>query len=915
MSPVAVNQMLTGKQPQLLATKILPPRSAAGLIDRPRLLGLTAQLEEKQLVVIKAAAGFGKTSLALAWADELRQSGNSVAWFALDPDDNEPTRFLFYVAHALRRACDGLGEAAICQISEFFFLVPVNTIVATLINELADSEDEIYLFLDDYHWITHPEIHDALSFLLQHAPTQFHLVLTARTEPPLPLARLRAQNRLLEIDLAALRFDLDETRRFLEHENLGVLDPSELRMLCAKTEGWPAVLRIIASTSSQPGQDFGRYVHGLSGALRPIGAYLDEMLDGLPDDMVQFMMRTTVLDRLCAPLCDAVTGVASSRNLLESIEVRQLLLVPLDQEGQWYRYHPLLGGHLRQRLEAELGDEIPELHRRACRWYASQELWTDAVQHAIAAGDRDQAISWIESCAMALVKKGDLLTLLGWQRLFPTELVRGQIKVRLAIAWGLALAMRFEESLQLLANIEHNIGSDDTHEGEVLGIECRTVRAVVALLRDDSRTALPLAEACLRQPTDPWTTNVASNVARFGHWKAGDLESFYATPWIPYSDDEDRWNVFSSIYRLCFQGLVEVQQLRLSAAEGYYLDAMRLAEQHVGPNSVAAAFPASLIAEIRYEQGRLDEAEAAVIDRLAIIDATAMLECTLRAYIVLARIAACRKNIQRAYALLEKAENLGGTRRWGRLVAAALVERLGFNLVEGRTAEASACLDRLMRLAAEYPAPTRCAWSEIHHYTALARAHVAQTENRLSEAIAILKELHRDAEVAHNDYVALRLGAQLSAVLLGANQPAVALNTFRRVLSAAAPAGICQTILDQGPAIGTLLMRFQEDAERTGLFRELLPYLGGLIARWNDRYQPGPLSGPSAVIAESLSARERNVLELIGQGQSNKEIARDLGITPETVKSHVKNIFAKLAVQRRAQALSRAQSLGLIRMQ
>src|SRR4029077_9095836 len=269
------------------------------------------------------------------------------------------------------------------------------------------------------------------------------LVLTARTEPPLPLAQLRAQNRLLEIDAAALRFDMDETRRFLENEKLGALDPSEVRLLCAKTEGWPAVLRIIASTSSQPGQDFERYVHGLSSALRPIGSYLDEMLDGLPDDMVQFMMRTTVLDRLCAPLCQAVTGVASSRNLLESIEVRQLLLVPLDHEGQWYRYHPLLSEHLTQRLEAQLIDEIPELHRRACRWYASQELWTDAVRHAMAAGDTDQAMSYVANCAMPLVKKGDLLTLLGWQRQLPTDLMRGQIKVKLAIAWGMALAMRF----------------------------------------------------------------------------------------------------------------------------------------------------------------------------------------------------------------------------------------------------------------------------------------------------------------------------------------------------------------------------------------------------------------------------------------------------------------------------------------
>jgi LuxR family maltose regulon positive regulatory protein len=249
------------------------------------------------------------------------------------------------------------------------------------------------------------------------------------------------------------------------------------------------------------------------------------------------------------------------------------------------------------------------------------------------------------------------------------------------------------------------------------------------------------------------------------------------------------------------------------------------------------------------------------------------------------------------------------------LVAAALLERLGLNLAEGRTAEASACLDRLERIAAEYPTPIRCAWSEIHYYTALARAHMAQAENRLRDAAAIFAELHREAEVAQNDYLALRVGAQLVAVLLGANESAEAANAFRRVLSTAAPAGIYQTILDQGPAIGTMLMRFQEEAKRTGIPQELLSYLDSLIARWRDRYQSGPTSSPSAVISEWVSARECEVLELIGQGQSNKGIARELGITPETVKSHVKSIFAKLAVQRRVQALSRAQSLGLIRMQ
>ena len=224
---------------------------------------------------------------------------------------------------------------------------------------------------------------------------------------------------------------------------------------------------------------------------------------------------------------------------------------------------------------------------------------------------------------------------------------------------------------------------------------------------------LPVAEACIRKLTDPWTANVASNVARFCHWKAGDLESFYATPWIPFSDDEDRRNIFASVYRLCLLGLVEFQQLRLSAAERCYADAMRLAEQHAGPNTAAAALPASLIARIRYEQGRLDEAEAMVIDRSPIIDATGMLECALSAYVVLVRIAAHRRNIERAYTLLEQLENLGHMRKWGRMVAAALAIRVRLYLTEGRITEGSACLNRLEHLAGEYSASTPCAWSDI----------------------------------------------------------------------------------------------------------------------------------------------------------------------------------------------------------
>src|SRR6201999_818138 len=252
---------------------------------------------------------------------------------------------------------------------------------------------------------------------------------------------------------------------------------------------------------------------------------------------------------------------------------------------------------------------VPELHGRAARWHAAHEFWTEAVHHAIGAGASDRAITCSTSCAMALIRKGDLFTLLEWQRQFPEELMRGQCDVRLAIAWGLALALRFDEALKLANDIEHDVAAMQPSESELL-CECQTIRSIAIALKDDSERALPLAQDCLNRSSDPWTANVASNVVRFGHLKTGNLKQFHATPWIPYSVDEDRRNVFASVYRHCLKGLAEERQIRLAAADGHYREALRIAEQDVGPNSIAAALPASLIARIKYEQGQLDEAEA-----------------------------------------------------------------------------------------------------------------------------------------------------------------------------------------------------------------------------------------------------------------------------------------------------------------
>ncbi|MEA2910119.1 MAG: hypothetical protein QOJ15_2200, partial [Bradyrhizobium sp.] len=349
--------MPAGGQLPFLATKILPARFG-GLVARPRLFTILSELPAKRLAVIKAPAGFGKTSLAAAWAAKLEQSGNCVGWLTIDSDDDEATRFLFYVSHALHNACPDVGAGAIGLILESNLIDPT-AILSSLINDLAEIEDDVYLFLEDYHWLSASRIHQTVAYFLKHAPSHCHVVLATRTEPPLPLATLRAQNQLIEIDSAALRFDMQETQAFLDSTKPGVLELPDIQLLQRKTEGWPAALRIISSMRSQSGFGLKEYVHNLSGSQRPIAAYLAEMLDGLPVELVDFMLRTAILDRLSGALCEAVTGSSSSRTILTSLAQRQMLLTPLDHDGVWFRYHALLAEYLRQRLEADRGIETP----------------------------------------------------------------------------------------------------------------------------------------------------------------------------------------------------------------------------------------------------------------------------------------------------------------------------------------------------------------------------------------------------------------------------------------------------------------------------------------------------------------------------------------------------------------------------
>jgi LuxR family maltose regulon positive regulatory protein len=355
-----------------------------------------------------------------------------------------------------------------------------------------------------------------------------------------------------------------------------------------------------------------------------------------------------------------------------------------------------------------------------------------------------------------------------------------------------------------------------------------------------------------------------------------------------------------------------MQQMHFVLAERYFMESMQLAERYSGAQSISAALCAPMIAQLRYEQGRLDEAEALILDLMPIVDLAVMLDSVLIAYRLLVRIAVARSNAAQAYALLERAQTLGHRRGWHRLIAAALVERTRLHISEGRMAEASACVSELDGLAARGPQSSLPVSAEIDNYRSLAAACVAMAQNRTHEAVESLSTARRSAEGRHCDYLALRLRTTLALAWLGAGQTREALEVFGEVVKVAARAGIYQSILDQGPEIGALLQAFRDDTRNTAQTKDVVACNDRLLDGWRALYQPDSQSQRDAE-RESLSTREREIVGLISQGLSNKEIARSLGIAPETVKSHVKSIFVKLEVDKRAHAVSRAQALGLLR--
>jgi LuxR family transcriptional regulator, maltose regulon positive regulatory protein len=906
----------------LVATKFrVPP---AGFVPRPRLVARLAQGLGRGLTVVSTPAGFGKTTLLGDWA---RRSRRPAAWLSLDAGDNDPARFWRYVVVALEGARPGVC-APVAALLGGPQSPALEAVATAVINQLTavPVEGEIILVLDDYHLIEAPPVHGSVAFLVERLPPGLRLVLASRADPPLPLAKLRARGQLAELRASDLRFTLQETAAFLREATGLDLPVASVAALQERTEGWAAGVQL-AALSLQGHADPAGFVATFAGSHRYVLDYLtEEVLARQPEQVMGFLLETSVLERLSGPLCDAVTGRADSQALLEALERANLFLVPLDEVRGWWRYHHLFADLLRARLAHKRPERVPALHRAAAAWHEAHGFTDEAVRHALAAGEAAWAARLVERHVEALLRRSEGATLGRWLSALPAESVRSRARLCLAQAVSAIVGGRLEAVGPLLADAERafTLSGDEPHEpsvGRALSVLANVpagiafLRADLARLRGDPAHAVACDRQALRQLGEgDWL--LRSHV----QWNLG------AAAWL------------RGRLREAEHALAKVVAARRAAGEGYLamrvaydLGQVQRAQGHLG--AALATYQQWLeggaevdrqlphvgmahegLAEVLYERDELDAAHDNATRGVALCRQLAFTQPLATGLAVLARTRQAQGDAAGALRMIGQAERVQQSPQVVALFNPVPLWRARLLLARGEVAEAARWAEERGLRPDDQPSYPREG-----EYLVLARVLLAQRQP--DRALRLLAWLHTQAAAQGRMGSLIEVRVLQALALDAMGDQAGALAALAEALALAGPEGYVRVFVDEGAPMARLLGRLAA-AQRSG--RVALPAVvpPHYLDRLGRAFQPGrprlapqtnSAAGEVAGLAEPLSDRELQVLALLAAGRSNQQIADELVVVLDTAKKHVGHILDKLGAANRTQAVARARALGLLR--
>jgi ATP/maltotriose-dependent transcriptional regulator MalT len=913
----SLDEAASRERDDLVATKLNTPQARPGGLRRPRLIeGINAGMTRK-VILVCTPAGFGKTTLLADWA---ASASWPVAWLSLDAEDDDPVRFWRYVVVSLDRVCAGLAERVLPYLGPPSVASSQEGIVTALINELDAAPDELVLVLDDYHAMDTRQVHDDVAFLLSHLPPQLHVVIASRSDPPLPLARLRAGGQLAELRAADLRFTLEESAALLRQVWELDLSPEALAALDTRTEGWAVGLQLAAlSLRERPDPD--AFLGAFERTHRYILDYLsEEVLETQPERVREFLLQTSILERLSGPLCDAVTGRSDGQDMLQKLERANMFLIPLDEGGRWWRFHHLFRDLLCVRLQQTEGGRVPELHRRAAAWYERHGLIDEAIRHALASNDGIWAARLVERHANETLRRGENVILGYWLSMLPDDAARSRPALFLVRGLMEFHKGHLDSAERLVGEAERAFdhGQDQeefqvpTDAGVVVEVPAAIalLRAHVVGARGDAEGMAEYARSALAHLAEEehgprfWARGLCGPWADWMRGRLADAERAYAEMLA-----EGRAAPAPYPLMLSCLPLGQVQQARgkLGAALRTYREGLRFVTEGVRTSAYHAAEAHLGIAQVLYDRDHIDDAHQHVIESIEL--GRQMIWFFEQRLVTSAWIRQAMGESDAALEAMNEACRMYPSPDAISLWHPGPSERARLLLAQGQAREAARWTEE-RGLTAE---------DEISHarerdYLVLSRVLLAGPDP--GRALGLLERLDALAKSQRRTQSLIQIRAVLSLALQSTGDHRSALAMLADALALARPEGYVRVFADEGAPMAALLRSLIAARRRRRVAAVSRPAREHL-ARVVQAFRPAARQAETAPqgvtrLIDPLTNRELEVLRFIAAGRRNSDIARELVVTLETVKKHVSNILGKLGASSRTQAVARARELGLL---
>ena len=891
---------------QLLTTKLHIPHLSVDLVPRPRLYERLDEGLTRKLTLVSAPAGFGKSTMVTGW---LAERDLKSAWLSLDEGDNDTVRFWTYLIASIQTVDEEIGAEA-RQIVSTPQLRSSEPVAISLINDISQLGSNLILVLDDYHVIEAEKIHAGLGYLLEHQPQNLHIILITRADPSISLARLRAHSQLVEARAEDLQFSLEEATALL-NEKMGLkLKNEQIEALNAHTENWVVGLQL-AALSMKGKSSYKTFIEEFTGGHKFILDYLiEEVLVNLPDVQRAFMLRTSILDRFCSELCLAVTGEPNSQQMLDEIRKSNLFLIPLDTEGRWFRYHHLFAEVLHALLEQNHPEKITELHLKAAAWFESEGHFGEAVDHGLLSGDMVQAKDLFLKHWTPFLYRGEIATVQRWLDALPEEIERNDPSIALARCWVLFLSWHnsaIEPVLDQADTAYERLAGDGVlsdFQQKQIAVQLAMMRSVLARDRGDHDSSVSYAEEAANLIPEEMVEGVGTawNMLAAARAGAGDFEGAIEGYERGITLARAEGNLVGAY--VCTYGRVMYMIIQgwLNEAEKFCHSSIARAVHDGHGEFPAAGWLHIAMARLQVEKGRFAEAEVSLRDGLRIARPGGFSEAVRAGRYLRSQLAALSGDLETAVAILEDTARIVNAIEESYLTGELNWQWAVYYLNAG---DLIAAREKLQILD-EMSTATNHANLKLWHRWLYPRQLCE--EERYDEALSGLDESIRHASAMNSKGELIRLLAMKGLALQGLGDREQARDILREAVEVAAPEGYIWLWLNSGPGIEPLLRDLKEDPDTS---KELSTYLGTILGAFQTAFNVS-IQPQSDKLPDLLTPRELEILDLISKGYSNPEIASELVVTLNTIKKHTSNIYTKLGVRSRTQAIARAQELNLL---